>query len=60
MPIPIGDSGPRASDIEDKDQKKIYMAEKLGYNVLEIWDFEVKSNKDAILTKCLEFINEEA
>ena len=55
-----GDSGPRASDIEDKDQKKIYMAEKLGYNVLEIWDFEVKSNKDAILTKCMRFIYEKA
>lgn len=54
----LGEKSPTAAEIEAKDKLKIDIATKHGYNVLEIWDFEVKSDIDTVINKCMEFINE--
>ncbi len=40
------------------DQRRIKFAEENGYKTLVIWESEYKSDKEGVLKKCLEFLNE--
>lgn len=46
-----------AKDIWEKDQYKILLAKKNGYEILTIWDSEYKKNKELVIEKCLNFLN---
>ena len=45
-----------AKEIWDKDNHKIIIANKNGFEVLTVWDSDYKKNKINILNKCLEFL----
>ena len=45
-----------AKEIWDKDQRKIDVAKKNGYDVLIVWENEYALDKDATLKKCVEFL----
>ena len=45
-----------ASDVWERDKKKIDFAKKLGYDVFIVWDNEYKKDKIGILEKCLNFL----
>jgi hypothetical protein len=45
-----------AKEIWDKDNQKIIIANKNGFEVLTVWDSDYKKNKINILNKCLEFL----
>lgn len=46
----------KAKEIWDKDFKKISFLESKGFEVLVIWESEVKNNKNYILNRCLDFL----
>lgn len=46
-----------ASDIWERDKKKIDFAKSLGYDVFIVWDNDYKKDKIGVLEKCLEFLN---
>lgn len=56
----LKERSPTAEQMEEKDARKVYIANKMGYSVLEIWDFEVKESLEATIKRCLEFIHEKA
>jgi hypothetical protein len=49
-------NGIHASDIWEKDKTKQLLAEQAGFSVLTIWDSDYKSDKTAILKRCLQFL----
>ena len=48
----------KAVDIWNKDTQKYEDIKNYGYNILIIWDSEYKKNKDEIVQKCINFLNE--
>lgn len=40
------------------DEEKIRLAESKGYKVLIVWESEYKENKDHIINKCINFLND--
>ena len=46
-------AGVTASEKEAKDMRKLDLARRLGYNVLEVWDFDTTSDN---IMKCLDEI----
>ena len=47
-----------AKDIWDQDKERIDNLTGLGYNVLTIWSDDVKENKQNVIKKCKEFLDE--
>jgi hypothetical protein len=45
-----------AKEIWDRDEKKINLAKKEGFEVLIIWDSEYRSNPEVELNKCINFL----
>jgi len=48
--------GKTASEIREKDSKKILYAESCGYTVMVIWEKDFDDNPRDILDKCIEFL----
>ena len=48
--------GSSASDVWERDKKKIDFAKKSGYDVFIVWDNDYKKDKINILEKCLNFL----
>ena len=46
-----------AQEVWNKDNDKKICAESNGYKVLVIWEFDYKQNKEAIIKKCIDFLN---
>ena len=49
-------NGIYASDVWERDNKKINFAKELGYDVFIVWDNDYKKDKIGILEKCLDFL----
>lgn len=47
-----------AEKIWKKDQDKIQFAQDQGYEVLIVWESEIKKNKEEVLTKCIRFLTQ--
>lgn len=47
----------KAEEIWKYDKIKIQTAENQGYKVLVIWEYDYNNNKEAIINKCIEFLN---
>ena len=45
-----------AKEIWDKDNDKKYLANEFGYEVLSIWEFDYKENKQREINKCINFL----
>lgn len=50
-------NGVCATDIWDRDKKKVEFAKQLGYEVFVVWDNDYKKDKIDILKKCINFLN---
>lgn len=48
----------QAKEIWEKDKQKIKVANENGFDVFVIWDSEYRKNKNQILQKCLNFLNQ--
>lgn len=46
-----------ASDIWAADEQRLVWLGELGYEVMVVWEDEFRRNPDAIIAKCLEFLN---
>lgn len=60
----LKEKSPTAAAVEMRDMQKIDFVENLGYNLLEVWDFEVnrkskigKEARQKIVNKCIKFLN---
>ena len=49
-------SGRTASDVWKADEDKINFAKRIGFDVLVVWEMDYNSNKDKVLSQCLEFL----
>ena len=47
-----------AYDVQNRDLSKIECAKQHGYYIIEVWDSEVRINRDEILNYCLKVYNE--
>ena len=47
-----------AWEIWQKDEKKINIAKKHGYDILVVWESEYLVNKDYVIEKCIKFLNQ--
>ena len=47
----------KAEEIWEYDKIKIQTANDQGYKVLIIWEYDYNNNKEAIINKCIEFLN---
>ena len=47
-----------AWEIWEKDERKINVAKKHGYDVLVVWESEYLVNKDYVIEKCIKFLNQ--
>lgn len=45
-----------AAEIWEKDNKKTQFAKDCGYDILTIWEFDYKKNKESVLKECLNFM----
>ena len=46
------------SDLWAKDQYKVEMANKLGYEVYTIWEYDYKHNKKKTIEECINYLNQ--
>lgn len=49
--------GLTAKDIWHKDRLKMECARECGNQVLEVWESDIRSNRDDVLSRCVEFMN---
>jgi very-short-patch-repair endonuclease len=49
-------SGKTVKEIRDFDLKKIELAEKYGYEVIIVWENEIRKNRQETIEKCLNFL----
>lgn len=47
-----------AKEIWKKDEKRIADIRNMGYNILEIWSFDVERDHQEVLEKCRSFLYE--
>lgn len=45
-----------AENIWDKDKKKKQIAEKNGFKVLYVWEYDYRKNKELIINNCKKFL----